>query len=156
MDRVSLFIKLVLNEWIRVTTVQIYGLTKGRSFSYRRGLELYNDCYIWISVWSWKMSRTNTLTQTANTAINQVINTVQVLNNRYYQTIDRSDAGCFYFPMPGTEAVVFRGQCDQSIAVVQNFDAVRVNIWNNKYSTFFMYDQTLISISLRNKIVIKK
>jgi retinol-binding protein 4 len=80
------------------------------------------------SVWSWKMSRTPSLTEAAVDAINAKIATINVLNNRYYQRIDQSDAGCFYFPepKPGT-TVKFRGRCDESIPVVQNFNATRVS-----------------------------
>lgn len=74
------------------------------------------------------MSRTNTLTANATNTINQIINGINVLNNRYYQLIDRSDDACFYFPEPSSDPVVFRGQCNENITVVQNFDAARVSI----------------------------
>lgn len=81
-------------------------------------------------VWSWKLSRTKSLSTTAVANINAIINNIEVLNNRYYETIDNSDEGCFYFPTPGLNTpVIFRGQCDQSINTVMNFDAVRVSIF---------------------------
>ncbi|XP_046971595.1 uncharacterized protein LOC124538552 isoform X1 [Vanessa cardui] len=75
-------------------------------------------------VWSWKLSRTRELSATATQRINQVISTIDVLNERYYNRIDHSDTGCFYFPVPDGNPVVFRGQCDESIPVVTNFNAV--------------------------------
>ncbi|XP_037294072.1 uncharacterized protein LOC115446804 isoform X2 [Manduca sexta] len=76
-------------------------------------------------VWSWKMSRTNSLTAAANNAINQVISRVNVLDNRYFEQVDRSDSGCFYYPEPSNDPVIFRGRCDRNVSVVQNFDASR-------------------------------
>ncbi|XP_037876122.1 chlorophyllide A binding protein isoform X2 [Bombyx mori] len=83
-------------------------------------------------VWSWKLSRTNTLSQSATNAINQIVNSIDVLNNRFYQPVDRSDAACFYYPTPSTEPVVFRGQCDENIPVVPNFDAnAYMGLWHD-------------------------
>ncbi|CAG9789457.1 unnamed protein product [Diatraea saccharalis] len=70
-------------------------------------------------VWSWKMSRTRSLTPEANAAINQKINTINVLNNRYYEEISHSDEDCFYFPEPSQTPVQFRGQCDPNIQTYQ-------------------------------------
>ncbi|XP_063831228.1 uncharacterized protein LOC135080516 [Ostrinia nubilalis] len=85
------------------------------------------------AVWSWKLSKTGSLTENANNAINQVIDTVNVLDQRYYYQVDRSEEACFYFPEPDfTRPVRFRGRCDQNIAVVQNFDAARyLGVWHN-------------------------
>lgn len=80
-----------------------------------------------LQVWSWKLSRDTTLSQTANDNINQIINNIDVLNARYYYDIDHSESGCFYFPEASNNEVVFRGQCDENIPVVQNFDAARVS-----------------------------
>lgn len=80
------------------------------------------------SVWSWKMSRTRSLTEEAISAINEVISTVEVLNNRYYVTKDHSDAACFYFPEPSDSPVSFRGQCNLTIPAMPNFDPVRVRL----------------------------
>ncbi|XP_050354414.1 LOW QUALITY PROTEIN: uncharacterized protein LOC126776158 [Nymphalis io] len=74
-------------------------------------------------VWSWKLSRTRELSAAATQRINQVISTIDVLDERYYNRIDHSDNGCFYYPTPGASPVVFRGQCDESIPVVTNFNA---------------------------------
>ncbi|KAI5642834.1 lipocalin / cytosolic fatty-acid binding protein family domain-containing protein [Phthorimaea operculella] len=73
-------------------------------------------------VWSWKMGRTRTLTPEANQRINQKINEVRVLNERYYRPVNNTEEACFYFPEPNGQPVRFRGRCDQSIPVVQNFD----------------------------------
>ncbi|KAJ2953455.1 hypothetical protein O0L34_g1049 [Tuta absoluta] len=76
-------------------------------------------------VWSWKMSRTRSLTPAANERINQKVNEVRVLNDRYYKVVNNTDAACFYFPEPNpNQSVTFRGQCDLSIPAVANFNAV--------------------------------
>ncbi|XP_072929716.1 uncharacterized protein [Epargyreus clarus] len=81
-------------------------------------------------VWSWKLSRTRELTPTAQTNINRIVNSINVLDPRYYQTIDHSDAACFYYPAADGTPLTFRGQCDNTIPVVANFDAVRyMNRW---------------------------
>lgn len=75
------------------------------------------------------MSRETTLNQTANDSINQIMNSIDVLNARYYYDIDHSATGCFYYPeIDSSTAVTFRGECDMDIPVVQNFDAVAVSI----------------------------
>ncbi|XP_075983119.1 uncharacterized protein LOC142981240 isoform X2 [Anticarsia gemmatalis] len=84
-------------------------------------------------IWSWKLSRDNTLSAAAATSINQVINSIEVLNNRYYYTVDRSDNACFYYPeVDPTSIVRFRGVCDPNIPVVMNFDAQRyTGLWHD-------------------------
>ncbi|CAG4957190.1 unnamed protein product [Colias eurytheme] len=82
-------------------------------------------------VWSWKMSRSRNLTETAVANINRVINNIQVLNNRYFYRVDQSDEGCFYYPLPGSGPVVFRGQCDVNIPVIMNFNAsAYLGLWH--------------------------
>ncbi|XP_038206910.1 uncharacterized protein LOC119828739 [Zerene cesonia] len=82
-------------------------------------------------VWSWKMSRSRNLTENAVANINRVINNIQVLNNRYYEIVDQSDEGCFYYPLPGAGPVVFRGQCDLSIPAISNFNAsAYLGLWH--------------------------
>ncbi|VVD00964.1 unnamed protein product [Leptidea sinapis] len=68
-------------------------------------------------VWSWIMSRTASLPAAAITNIDRVINSINVLDNRYFIAADQSDAACFYYPVPDGNPVVFRGQCDESIRV---------------------------------------
>ncbi|XP_068619407.1 uncharacterized protein [Battus philenor] len=83
-------------------------------------------------VFSWKLSRTRDLTANAITRINQVINEVDVLNNRFYEIVNQSDDGCFYYPEPDGNPVVFRGQCDPDIRVVTGFDAAQyMNLWHD-------------------------
>ncbi|XP_045453252.1 uncharacterized protein LOC123662453 [Melitaea cinxia] len=84
-------------------------------------------------VWSWKLSRTRNLTPTAIENMNNIINGIEVLNNRYYQLLDQSDPGCFYFPTPEpNRPVVFRGQCDPTINVVNDFNAADyLGLWYN-------------------------
>lgn len=74
------------------------------------------------------MSRTDTLSQTAINNIQTVVNNFNVLDNRYFETVDRSAQACFYFPEPGTDPIEFRGQCDTSITGMPAFDAVRVSV----------------------------
>lgn len=79
------------------------------------------------------MSRDNTLSEDAINNINQYIDKIQVLNNRFYYHVDRSDTGCFYFPTPDSSSTVkFRGQCDQNIPVVPNFQPALVSTNNFK------------------------
>ncbi|XP_050551207.1 uncharacterized protein LOC118275267 isoform X6 [Spodoptera frugiperda] len=73
-------------------------------------------------VWSWKLSRSNTLSQDAIIAINDAINNIDVIHESYYQKIDRTDTGCFYYPTPDSDSeVIFPGQCDDNIQAVNNF-----------------------------------
>ncbi|RVE53897.1 hypothetical protein evm_001559 [Chilo suppressalis] len=93
-------------------------------------------------VWSWKMSRTRSLTQEAGAAINATINTINVLNNAYYQQISHSDVDCFYFPEPSLTPppVRFRGRCDPNIAVVPNFNVTAyLGLWHTieQYPSWF-------------------
>lgn len=80
-----------------------------------------------VLVWSWKLSRTRSLSEQANNGINQIINNVQVLNDRFYKVIDNSDEACFYYPEPNGEPVIFRGVCDENIPVVTNFETESVS-----------------------------
>ncbi|XP_047033930.1 uncharacterized protein LOC124640271 isoform X1 [Helicoverpa zea] len=84
-------------------------------------------------VTSWKFSRTNTLSQAANDKINQIMDSIEVLHQPYYYTVDRTPEGCFYFPVPdGNTPVRFRGQCDENIPVVNNFDVSRYQgLWHD-------------------------
>lgn len=91
------------------------------------------------TVYSWKLSRSKTLSAAANTAINSKISEVDVLHQQYYENIDQSEAACFFLPdlVPG-EPVVFEGQCDRNIPIVQNFNAARVGdskalLWYRRY-----------------------
>ncbi|CAG4957186.1 unnamed protein product [Colias eurytheme] len=74
-------------------------------------------------IWSWKLSRTTSLTAESNQRIESVMSNINVLDNRYFQNADQSDAACFYLPdIPLGEAVIFPGQCDPNIATVSNFN----------------------------------
>lgn len=55
--------------------------------------------------------------------INEKINSVLVLDEKYYKVENQSEVGCFYFPdpQPGVP-VIFPGQCDETINVVQTLD----------------------------------
>lgn len=55
------------------------------------------------------------------------MNTVDVVDQRYFRNMDQSPEGCFYFPEPQLDvAVVFPGQCDTTVPVVQNFNFTQV------------------------------
>lgn len=53
---------------------------------------------------------------------------IDVLNQRYYINVDHSDDACFYYPVADGNPLVFRGQCDENIPVVTNFNAQAVCI----------------------------
>lgn len=81
-------------------------------------------------MYSWKLSRTRALTAAAATAINAVVSTVPVLDDRYYIVRNHTEDGCFYYPEPSSDtAVFFRGQCSDSVTVVQNFDVAAVSFY---------------------------
>lgn len=76
---------------------------------------------------SWKLSRSKSLAPTAVTIINSVVNSIDVLDDRYYINQNQSPEGCFYFPEPEPGVpVVFPGQCDGNLTVVENFNITRV------------------------------
>lgn len=74
------------------------------------------------------MSRSRSLIPEAVNAIAATVDTITVLNNRYYEVVDHSDDGCFYLPPPGAPIVIFPGQCDLSIPVVTDFNVTAVSI----------------------------
>lgn len=103
----------------------------GISLSVRGFLYVPFKIFCLIPVQSWKLSRTTSLSADAVAAIYAVTSNVTVLNDRYYQTVSHSDDACFYLPPPGgVGPTIFRGQCDDNIPVVSNFDAVEVCILN--------------------------
>lgn len=74
------------------------------------------------------MSRTKDISDEANNAINDVIESIQVLEEQYYEGNSQTSEDCFYFPqLEAHEPVTFFGQCDESIPVVQGFDSARVS-----------------------------
>ena len=89
---------------------------------------IYIILFFLIQVYSWKLSRTRDLSANATTKINRVINSINVLNQRYYSSIEHSDSACFYYPEADGSPVVFRGQCDGNIPVVTNFNATAVSV----------------------------
>lgn len=83
-------------------------------------------------VFSWKLSRTKELSDAANQEINNVISDIPVLDQQYYTIRDQSPEGCFYYPEPEPGVtVVFPGQCDTTIPVVEDFNLASVSIVNN-------------------------
>lgn len=82
----------------------------------------------YVAVYSWKLSRSKQPSVAGATAINNAIENIDVLNERYYEDIDQSDEACFYLPvLSPNDPVIFPGQCDTNISVIQNFDAARVS-----------------------------
>lgn len=79
-----------------------------------------------ISVFSWKLSRTKELTQTYAQRIEDAMAGIDVIDQRYFETINQNDNACFYLPdlAPG-EPPVFPGQC-ANFNAVPNFDPGRV------------------------------
>lgn len=81
-------------------------------------------------MFSWIVSRTRQLPESAQIEVNQVINSIIDLNHVYYQQTDQTDDGCFYFPEPSPDQVVeFRNPCDESIPVVSDFNLLAVSIF---------------------------
>lgn len=85
--------------------------------------------YVPFPVWSWKLSRTKQLTAASSTAIDNAMANIDVVENRYFQSIDQSDQACFYLPeIAAGQPVIFPGQCDTTITGVNNFSPSRVSI----------------------------
>lgn len=82
-----------------------------------------------LTVYSWKLSRTQQLSPASLTAINNIIQGITVLEERYYENVDQSDNACFTLPViaPG-QPIILEGQCDPNIPVVQNFNITNVSI----------------------------
>lgn len=88
-----------------------------------------------ITVSSWKLSRTTSLSNQANAAIDIAISQTQGLDQQYYQATNQTDEACFYVPEVNVnEAPVFRGQCDDNIVGVTNFNATWVSTYILKLS----------------------
>ncbi|XP_022123845.2 uncharacterized protein LOC110999209 [Pieris rapae] len=94
-------------------------------------------------VFSWKLSRNNSLTDEAIVNINRVYGRVPTLNDRYFSKVDQSAAACFYMPeVDESKPVVFKGQCDETIQVIRDFDANRyMGQWYDieSYPSTFQY-----------------
>lgn len=87
----------------------------------------YYSHFILFSVYSWKLSRTQTLTDAANTAINNAITPVQVLDNQYYEAVDQSAASCLSYPdIPAGDPIIIPGQCG-TVTPVANFQSTAVS-----------------------------
>ncbi|CAG9565650.1 unnamed protein product [Danaus chrysippus] len=94
------------------------------------------------TVTTFKLSRNNTLSPAAIARIDQKISQIDVLNERYFNKVNRTDEACFYLPTPGPESPVFRGRCDENITVVQNFNATAyLGLWYDiaSYPVRFQY-----------------
>ncbi|KAG7297779.1 hypothetical protein JYU34_018521 [Plutella xylostella] len=78
------------------------------------------------AVFSWKLSRTKELSNEANAVMDRIINSIDVLDQRYYQIKDQTPEGCFFEPLPTGRPVVYPGKCDANIRAVPNFDLTKV------------------------------
>lgn len=78
---------------------------------------------------SWILSRRRQLSNESRLVIDEIINSIPVLNHEYYIEKDHSDEACFYYPevIPG-QPVSFRGQCDENIEVVTDFELENVSL----------------------------
>lgn len=82
---------------------------------------------LFVLVHSWKLSRSRELSNTGNAAINDAITNIDVIDNRYFDNTDQSDAACFHYPVLGpNDPVIFPGQCDPTIPVIQDFNVSQV------------------------------
>lgn len=103
-----------------------------------------------ISVSSWKLSRQRNLSTDSSNAINNVINSIPVLRQDYFELQGHTDEDCFYYPEPVVgEPVVFPGQCDNNIRAVPDFDLTQVS---SIFGYFYSPLTTLticVAISLR-------
>lgn len=62
---------------------------------------------------------------------------INVLGNEYFEPTSQLDESCFYLPDLGPDdPVIFRGQCDQNIPVVQNFNPERVSYLSRITNSF--------------------
>lgn len=83
-------------------------------------------------VFSWKLSRTKELSSAANQEINNVTSGIPVLDQQYYINRDQSPEGCFYYPEPESGVtVIFPGQCNTTIPVVEDFNLANVSTFSN-------------------------
>ncbi|CAH1637879.1 unnamed protein product [Spodoptera littoralis] len=75
-------------------------------------------------VGSWVLSRTGTLSATANTAIDQVISQTKGLIKEYYLPTSQSSASCFHYPKfdEPQQFIELPGPCDTSIRGIPDFN----------------------------------
>uniref|UniRef100_A0A2H1WEV9 SFRICE_011468 n=1 Tax=Spodoptera frugiperda TaxID=7108 RepID=A0A2H1WEV9_SPOFR len=74
-------------------------------------------------VGSWKLSRTETLSPTAETVMDEIIKKTHGLHQKYYQTTSQSPDDCFYYPdfdQP-PDYIELPGPCSTAIKGVSNF-----------------------------------
>ncbi|XP_061721997.1 uncharacterized protein LOC133528578 [Cydia pomonella] len=77
------------------------------------------------AVYSWKLSRNQTLSQASADLINTAMEQVQVLDQQYFETVDQSDDGCFAYPdIPAGNPIILEGPCG-TVTPVANFQATQ-------------------------------
>lgn len=97
-----------------------------------------------MTVSSWTLSREQTLDQTYFDRIAPIIRDTQGLLEEYYVNSDQSDESCFYIPeVDESQPVLFRGQCDEDIRGVENFDIEQVCTLVLRNFRFHNRDETL-------------
>lgn len=87
-----------------------------------------------ITVTSWKLSRQPTLSAAGTAVIDNVVDSIDVLDERYFFPQSHTEESCSYVPSANGEPVVFWGQCDNSVQAVANFDLARVSLTKLSYS----------------------
>lgn len=72
------------------------------------------------------------------------MDTIPVLDERYFLDRLQSPEDCFYFPEPEPNTpVIFRGQCNDSIAAISNFNDTQViQILIKNINLFFNINRT--------------
>lgn len=92
-----------------------------------KGINTYFMLNVYLfTVSSWKLSRTRELSAQANAIITGIIADTQELLQEYYGQTSQTDDDCFYIPdVDETQAVVFRGQCE-NVAGMEGFSLQQV------------------------------
>lgn len=78
---------------------------------------------------SWKLSREKFLRPEDEIAINDAMNEIKVLDQKYFVNRYQIPEACFYFPEPQPGVpVVFPGQCNDYIPAAPNFNINEVRL----------------------------
>lgn len=83
------------------------------------------------AVSSWKLSRSKSLADASRIAIDEVMNSVSVLLDQYYNVRGHSDDDCFYYPENNGGPVEIAGECAADTIAVNNFNMSSVRIFKN-------------------------
>lgn len=90
-------------------------------------------------MWSWKLSRSKTLSTDAQASISATVSNVDVLGDDFYERIDQDDDSCFYLPeLTPNEPAIFPGRCNANIPTEPNFDPIRVSVKYYSYESYVL------------------